>query len=266
MYLGNNGLKVMNRHKWSAGYKWNDAQKHRLFSASADYQFIRNAVVMGYDYNRETGVYTYHPENVNGNGSTSARLNFSSPLDKRERLTLDLNSNVSFLHSADLRSEATEARLEKSFANTSYLTQGIRQSYALGKIRIGGKSSVTYTHQTSRRTDFSPTDADDFNYGCTLVADMPLGWQISTDATMYRRRGYSESAMNTDNLVWNIRLAKMFMKGRMNLILDGFDILNNLSNTTRRLNAQGFTETWYMSVPRYAMLHVVYRLNNPRAK
>ena len=37
-------------------------------------------------------------------------------------------------------------------------------------------------------------------------------------------------------------------------------------NISRRLNTKGLTETWYMSVPRYAMRHVVYRLNNPRAK
>ncbi len=37
--------------------------------------------------------------------------------------------------------------------------------------------------------------------------------------------------------------------------------LNNLSNINRRINAQGHTETWYMSIPRYAMLHVQYRLN-----
>lgn len=47
----------------------------------------------------------------------------------------------------------------------------------------------------------------------TLVADMPMGWQLSTDATMYSRRGYSDSEMNTDNFVWNIRVGKKLLKG-----------------------------------------------------
>ena len=46
--------------------------------------------------------------------------------------------------------------------------------------------------------------------------------------------------MNTDNFVWNMRIAKKFMKGKLNLMLDGFDILNNLSNIRRTINAQGF--------------------------
>lgn len=266
VFTGNNNLDAMHRHKWSAGYKWNNTKKHRLFSASADYQFTQNAVAMGYNYNRDTGVYTYRPENVNGNYTVSGRLNFSTPIDKQERLTMDLKTNVSQLHSVDLSSEDADESFTKSNVNTTYFTQGIRLNYSISKVRIGGKSDVTYTHQTSKREGFSSTDAADFNYGLTFVADIPMGWQLSTDATVYSRRGYSDSEMNSDNFVWNVRVAKKFMKGRLNLMLDGFDVLNNLSNINRRINAQGHTETWYMSIPRYAMLHVVYRFNKSPQK
>lgn len=267
VFTGNNNLDLMHRHKWSAGYKWFNKPKHRIFSASADYQLTQNAVAMGYTYDRETGIYTYRPENVNGNSSVSGRLNFSTPLDKRERLTLDLSTNASHLRSVDLSSDEIGKPLTKSHVNTTYLTQGIRLNYAISKIRIGGKSSMTYTHQTSAREGFTPTDAADFNYGLTLVADIPMGWQLSTDATMYSRRGYSDREMNSDNFVWNVRVSKKFLKGRLNLMLDGFDVLNNLSNINRRINAQGHTETWYMSIPRYAMLHAVYRLSiSPKKK
>ncbi len=267
IFTGNNDLKMMHRHKWSAGYKWNNNSTHRLFSASADYQLTQNAVAMGYSYNRETGVYTYRPENVNGNSVMSGLLNFSTPIDKRERLTMDLNTSASHHRNVDLSSEDANEAFQKSHVNTTYLTQGLRLNYSLNKIRIGGKSSVTYTHQNSKREDFSSTNAADLNYGLTLVADLPMGWQLSTDATMYSRRGYSDSEMNSDNFVWNIRMARKFMKGRLNLMLDCFDVLNNLSNINRRINAQGHTETWYMSIRRYAMLHAVYRFNkSPKKK
>lgn len=83
---------------------------------------------------------------------------------------------------------------------------------------------------------------------------------------MYSRRGYSDKEMNTGNFVWNMRIAKKFMKGKLNLMLDDFDILNNLSNIRRTINAQGLSETWYMSIPRYAMLHVIYRFNKAPKK
>ena len=67
--------------------------------------------------------------------------------------------------------------------------------------------------------------------------------------------------MNTDEFVWNARLSKTFLKGNLALILDGFDLLGNLSNVRRSINAQGRTETWYNVTPRYALFHVVYRFN-----
>ena len=60
----------------------------------------------------------------------------------------------------------------------------------------------------------------------------------------------------------NVRsLAKRVMKGQLTFMLDGFDMLHNLSNVTRSLNAQGRVETYRNVIPRYFMLHAVYRLN-----
>lgn len=57
------------------------------------------------------------------------------------------------------------------------------------------------------------------------------------------------------------------MKGNLTFMLDGFDILGNLSNVRRTLNAQGRTESYYNVIPRYAMLHVIYKLNiQPKKK
>ena len=37
------------------------------------------------------------------------------------------------------------------------------------------------------------------------------------------------------------------------------DLLQQLSNTRRVLNAQGITETWYNTIPSYVMLSLTYR-------
>ena len=56
--------------------------------------------------------------------------------------------------------------------------------------------------------------------------------------------------------------SKRLLHGNLILMADGFDILHNLSNVQRILNAQGRTETFYNVVPRYIMLHAVYRFNS----
>lgn len=92
-----------------------------------------------------------------------------------------------------------------------------------------------------------------------LQVELPWKFKLSTDITLYSRYGYNDHTMNTNDVVWNARLERSF--GNFTIMADGFDMLGQLSNVQRVVNAQGRTETWYNSIPRYAMLHVEYRLN-----
>jgi hypothetical protein len=78
---------------------------------------------------------------------------------------------------------------------------------------------------------------------------------------MHSRRGYVDSRLNTNDLVWNARVAKSILHGNLTFAIDGFDILGQLSNVRLTINSQGRTETRYNTLPRYAMLHAIYRLN-----
>ena len=88
--------------------------------------------------------------------------------------------------------------------------------------------------------------------------------QLSTDFTAYTRHGYTSDELNTTDLVWNARLTCPLMKSRLLLALDGFDILGQLSNVTRTINAQSRTETHTNTLPRYALLHAIWRFNKQR--
>ena len=95
----------------------------------------------------------------------------------------------------------------------------------------------------------------------TAIVKLPWNLELSSDMTLYSRTGYADSQLNTNDLVWNARLARPFLKGRLVVMLDGFDILGQLDNVTRNVNAQGRTETYTNVMPRYALLHVTYRFN-----
>ena len=73
--------------------------------------------------------------------------------------------------------------------------------------------------------------------------------------------------MNADDLLWNARLSRSFLNEKLTFICDGFDILGQLNNVTRTINAQGISETFTNVIPRYVMFHLIYKLNlNPKAK
>lgn len=61
--------------------------------------------------------------------------------------------------------------------------------------------------------------------------------------------------------MWNARLERSILNGNLTFMVDGFDLLKNLSKVTRTVNAQGRTESYSNVIPSYFMAHIVYRLN-----
>lgn len=78
---------------------------------------------------------------------------------------------------------------------------------------------------------------------------------------MYSRRGYNSQQMNTNDLIWNAQLTEPISKGNILFKLQAFDILHQLSNKSYTVNAQGRTEIWYNSLPRYFMFSVAFKFN-----
>ena len=99
------------------------------------------------------------------------------------------------------------------------------------------------------------------NYGGILQANLPWKMHLSTDIRMYSRRGYADTSMNRDELIWNAQLSQTFLKGAATLSFEMYDILKKQSNITRSLTASGRSVYEYNGVNSYCMLHLIYRLN-----
>ena len=136
----------------------------------------------------------------------------------------------------------------------------------IGKHHFDLTCQPVWERYTGDRTDFQNFNA--FTCRTTLSAILKLPWKLdlSTDLSLYSRTGYADDALNTNDFVWNARLSRPLFKGKLLVMLDGFDILGQLSNVTRTLNAQGRTETYNNVMPRYALFHVVYRFNKQPVK
>ena len=253
--LGNPDLE--NRHTHHFDILFNRALSgQRMYNAGGSFNVHQNSLALGYTYDRTTGVRTVTPQTVDGNWDARVHGGFSLPLDSATRWNLQGNARLAYWNSVDLIDE------QCSEVGSYYADATLKLDYRpTSRLYFGLKGDLHYQHSMSDREDFETIDLCDFDYGLTAQVELPLGFKVSTDLTMYSRRGYSDSGMNTDEFVWNARLSKTFLKGNLALILDGFDLLGNLSNVRRSINAQGRTETWYNVTPRYALFHVVYRFN-----
>ena len=114
----------------------------------------------------------------------------------------------------------------------------------------------------------------DFQYGLEASYTTPAlcgnkigGLTLAADATMFNRRGYGTADLNRHDFVVNASLSQPFLKGKLILSLEAFDLLHQLSPIEYDVNAQGRTVTWYRSLPHYVMLHAAWHFNkNPKKK
>ena len=83
---------------------------------------------------------------------------------------------------------------------------------------------------------------------------------LTTNISNQARRGYADSNMNRDELIWNAQLSQRLSRSA-SLTFDMYDILKNQSNITRRLTASGRSVYQYNGINNYCMLHFIYRLN-----
>ena len=239
-----------------------------------NYHRTYTAVAMGYIYDTQTGVRTYRPENVQGNWRFDAGYIFHCALDTARKFNLDLPFNLDYNHSVDLVGVTTSAvsyaasspQPERSVVHRLALSVSPTFRADIGRHHFDLTCQPVWDRLTSPRESFENINAFTCRTALSAIFKLPWKLDLTTDLTLYSRRGYADAQMNTDNLVWNARLVRPFLKGRLLLMVDGFDILGQLDNVTRVVNAQGRTETYTNVMPRYALLHVVYRVNKQPKK
>ena len=158
---------------------------------------------------------------------------------------------------------STASSLSK--VNNHAIEERLKLSYQQGKLKGSLVGRVQWNNATSKRENFETINAFDFNYGITGGYKFPGDIDFDTDLKMYSRRGYENSSMNTNDLVWNASLTRSFLKGRVITKVDGFDLLHQLSSVYYSVNGQGRTETFYNTIPNYVMVHLIYRISfNPK--
>lgn len=267
---GNPNLKVLTYHGLYNDFSCRLGKKETLlvdFDNHMGIRYYQNQTATETSYNRETGVYTYRPECVNGN----YRLFFVNALGfhlaKLSRLTVNNSLNYDYAHNVDLYLPEGAERSIRSTVHTHIISESLKASYDFGKVQVGLGGKMDYRYATSQLADFQEIRATDWTYGVNLNCQLPADFRLATDFKVYTRRGYDQPEMNTDDLIWNLALTRSVLKGKLVLKLQGFDILHQLSNVTYTLNGQGRTETWRRTIPQYWMLHVQWKFNkHPKRK
>lgn len=259
---GNSELKGTSVTSVNADY----TQKARQFHVGTAFNYHHRDVAQSVTYNPLTGVYTYKPINASGAYSLTVKFDFSSHIDKKRYWTWQMNADASYNHDIDHAMLADETMSHENAVNTLTLHDGAYIQYNKGALNIRATGDIKWRHSEGRMRDFETLNATDFRYGVSTRYTIPvLKTTVSADGNMYSRRGYGSVALNTDDFVLNASISQPFLKGKLIARIEAFDLLHQLSSTEYMVSSQGRTETWYRSLPRYVMAHLVYHFNkNPK--
>ena len=263
IHLGNHNLRNAVSHQFSFSHAFGNQNSREAQSEYyLHYTVVQNALAMTSQYDSKTGIRTWQADNVNGNYDFGAEYRFNTAIGKKRPLRLHIRPSINYRHSVDL------VNSQRSIVNTLALNNDLTLSYKLGNHSLSFKNTALWQRFTSPNVHYAAILSQPLTLTNSLTALLKLPWklELSTAPTLYTRTGYADDALNTTDLVWNARLSRPILKGQLLVMLDGFDLLGQLDNVTRIVNAQGRTETYTNVLPRYALLHVVYRFNKQPKK
>lgn len=260
--LGNPGLDDSESHNFSLSYR-KDSEKYQSYRVYAS--VLRNALAYGCGYDSTNGVKTGKMYNVNGNYVMGLSQYFSFGFGSSKQFDFGNRTTLDYRRSVDLISENTLIP-EKNTVGNILFGENLELSYGFGKNKITLNGEGRLSRFTSKQINFKNFTARDYRYGVRGDFTLPVGFGLSTDFTVYTRRGYSDGLLNETNLVWNARASYTMLKGQLTFMVDGFDILHNLNNVFYNVNAQARTETYTNVLPRYVMFHVQWEFHKAPKK
>ena len=238
------------------------AQRHWSFSANAGLRTTRNSIGNVVTYNETTGGRISRPENINGNWSLNGGGSFNIGLDTLNRWDFSGGVNASYNHQIGYVNLNRTAIPDRNVTHTYNVSPDVSLSYRNNWLSVSLNGRATYAHTENRLQASRNLTTWNFSYGANTKITFPWGTSLSTDVNMFSKRGYDDQTLNTDEFIWNLQLSQGFLKGKkLTVMLQWYDILDQQSNFTRTVNANGWTDREVNSITSYAMIHVSYRLN-----
>ncbi len=257
--LGNPALKGSASSHLTADYTRKDGQLQQMMHVGAAFHYAHRDVAQAVTYDPTTGMRTYQPRNTHGAYNAQLNVNFSGTIDRDRHLTWQTAADATFHHAVDHALLAGETESRANTVNTLQLHDGAYLQYDRSGLNVRLAADLRWRNSKGRMRDFATLNAWDYNYGLSARYTLPwIGTTLSADVTMYSRRGYGSSNLNTDDVILNASASQPLCKGKLILRIEAYDILHQLSNTRYEVSAQGRVETWYRSLPHYLMLHITY--------
>ncbi|MBP5339481.1 MAG: TonB-dependent receptor [Prevotella sp.] len=275
--MGNPGLKPSFTYNLSANYQQQRKptfvedslgfqipknQRHWSYSANANWSRTSNSIGNIVTYNETTGGRISKPENINGNWNARAGASFNIGLDTLNRWDISGGIDGNYSHHINYVNLNRTAIPDRNVTHTYNVTPNVSLSFRNKWLNVSLNARATYARTENELQANRNQTTWNFNYGGNTRITFPWGSNLSTDFHCYSKRGYTDATLNTNELIWNAQLSHSFLRGKkMTVMLQWYDILQEQTNFSRTVNANGWRDQEVNAITSYAMIHVSYRMN-----
>ncbi len=260
--VGNPNLKPAFVNNMYLMFNSFDPKKQRSVMVHGMFRHTMNNISNRRIYDESTGGYINRPENINGNWMANGMVGGNFAL-KNKRFTVGAYTSGGFNRMTSYISNQKQAMdTDKNITKQLNLGERLRGTYRNDWWEVSLNGSIRYKHSRNSYQEANNMDTYDFSYGASTNVNLPWNMSISTDISQSSRRGYTESSMNRDELIWNAQIAQNFLKGNAATVsIQFYDILKNQSNISRVISAAQRSDNEYNAIYSYCMVHFIYRLN-----
>ena len=258
--MGNPGLKPSFAHTMRLFYNTYNAEKQRGIMTHFSFTATQNSISNSTRYNEETGGLITRPENINGNWNAFGMFGFNTAL-KNKKYTINTFTNVNYQNNVAFLYNQDTKNNDRNTSTGLTLGERVTGSYRNDWFEFSLNGSINYTAERNKLRPENNQEPYTYSYGASTNITMPWKMTLATNIANQSRRGYRDSSMNRDELIWNAQLAQSLLKGAATVSFEVYDILRQLSNISRSLSADMRSVSEYNGINSYCMVHFIYRLN-----
>ena len=258
--MGNPGLKPSFAHTMRLFYNTYNAEKQRGIMTHFSFTATQNSISNSTRYNEETGGLITRPENINGNWNAFGMFGFNTAL-KNKKYTINTFTNVNYQNNVAFLYNQDTKNNDRNTSTGLTLGERVTGSYSNDWFEFSLNGSINYTAERNKLRPENNQEPYTYSYGASTNITMPWKMTLATNIANQSRRGYRDSSMNRDELIWNAQLAQSLLKGAATVSFEVYDILRQQSNISRSLSADMRSVSEYNGINSYCMVHFIYRLN-----
>lgn len=260
---GNAGLKPSFTNNLRAHFNTYLENHMQSMMSFFNYSTTRNAISNMVSYDQQTAVKTTRPENINGNWNLNWGGMYNASIDSAGVWNVNIFTMVAYNNYVGYQYNRETLASVKNTTKSTMVMPRLQASYRKDWLEITADGNFTYNHSVNELQPMSNLDTWQFAYGGSLNIFAPWGTSLSTDLHNQNRRGYSDSSMNTNELIWNAQISQSFLKGRpLTVSLQFYDILRQQNSYSRSISAMQRVDTEdRIAINSYGMLKLTYRFN-----